>query len=99
MLSTKYSTLKVYRRRENKINMTNNKFIPNLEQLHKVIKELPEADSVIDSTYTSTVFVNKKAQAINFTKKKIQRGSQTVERWIYEGKFLIREQDQENLAN
>ena len=77
--------------------MSKNKFIPNLEQLHKVIKDLPEASSVVDTTYTATLFVDQSAKAINFSKKKIQRGSQVVERWVYEGKFLIREQDQDNL--
>lgn len=79
--------------------MPNNKFIPNLEQLHKVIKELPEASSIVDTDYTATLFVNQSAQTIHFTKKKIQRGSHIVERWVYDGKFLIREQDQENLGS
>ena len=77
--------------------MSKNKFIPNVEQLHTVIKELPEASSVIDTTYTATLFVDQSAKAVHFSKKKIQRGSQVVERWVYEGKFLIREQDQDNL--
>jgi len=77
--------------------MSKNKFIPNLEQLHTVIKELPEASSVVDTTYTATLFVDQSAKAIHFSKKKIQRGSQVVERWVYEGKFLIREHDKKNL--
>mgnify|MGYP003331307996 FL=1 len=77
--------------------MSKNKFIPILEQLHTVIKELPEASSVVDTSYSATLFVDQSAKAVLFSKKKIQRGSQVVERWVYEGKFLIREQDQDNL--
>ena len=32
------------------------------------------------------------------TKKEIQRDSQLVHRWIYEGKILIRNQDQESVS-
>lgn len=77
--------------------MSKEKFIPNIEQLIKVIKQLPDASSIPDTTYSTSIFINESAKVIQFTKKKIQRGSKKVDRWVYEGKILIREKDKEIL--
>ena len=71
------------------------KFIPNLKQLHQAISDLPDASDYDEDTFTTTVLLASKAQQLTFTKKRIQRGSQLVYRWIYEGKILIRNQDQD----
>lgn len=74
------------------------KFIPNLEQLHTAIEQLPDASTIDEASFTTTILLRSVAKQITFTKKKIQRGSKLVDRWIYEGKILIRNQDQENLS-
>jgi hypothetical protein len=74
------------------------KFIPNLKQLHQAIADLPDADTYAEDTFTCTILLPTAAKQITFTKKEIQRGSQLVHRWIYEGKILIRNQDQESVS-
>jgi len=78
--------------------MPHNKFIPNLKQLHQAIADLPDASDCEEDTFATTVLVATKAHQLIFTKKPIQRGSQLVHRWIYEGKILIRNQDQESVS-
>ena len=73
----------------------NSKFIPNLKQLHEAIADLPVASDFEEDTFTTTLLIGSKVQQLKFSKKPIQRGSQLVYRWIYEGKILIRNQDQE----
>lgn len=74
------------------------KFIPNLKQLHQAIADLPDASEYEEDTFTTTILLASKAQQLTFTKKPIQRGSELVYRWIYEGKILIRNQDQESIS-
>ncbi|MDG1701319.1 MAG: hypothetical protein P8I61_00185 [Opitutae bacterium] len=74
------------------------KFIPNLEQLHRAIADLPDAETFEEDTFTTTILLQTVAKQITFTKKKIQRGSHLVGRWIYEGKILIRNQDQDRVS-
>lgn len=74
------------------------KFIPNLGQLHKAISYLPDAENYEDDTFTTTILLETLVKQITFTKKKIQRGSKMVNRWIYEGKILIRNQDQDSVS-
>lgn len=76
----------------------NSKFIPNLKQLHEAISDLPDASDYDENTFTTTLLIGSKMQQLTFTKKPIQRGSQLVHRWIYEGKILIRNQDQESVS-
>ena len=75
----------------------NSKFIPNLKQLHEAIADLPDACDCKDDTFATTLLIGSKVQQLTFTKKPIQRGSQLVHRWIYEGKILIRNQDQQSV--
>ena len=74
------------------------KFIPNLKQLHEIIANLPDACDYEGETFSATLLVESKTQKLTFTKKPIQRGSQLVYRWIYGGKILIRNQDQESVS-
>ena len=74
------------------------KFIPNLQQLHQLIANLPDASDYEGDTIAATLLIESKTQEFTFTKKPIQRGSQLVYRWIYEGKILIRNQDQESVS-
>ena len=74
------------------------KFIPNLKQLHQAIANLPDASDYEEDTFATTLLIGSKVQQLTFTKKPIQRGSQLVHRWIYEGKILIRNQDQESVS-
>ena len=76
----------------------NSKFIPNLKQLHQAIADLPDASEYDEDTFATTLLISSKVQQLTFTKKPIQRGSQLVHRWIYEGKILIRNQDQESVS-
>ena len=76
----------------------NSKFIPNLKQLHEAIADLPDASDYKEDTFTTTLLLGLKVQQLTFTKKPIQRGSQLVHRWIYEGKILIRNQDQVSVS-
>ena len=78
--------------------MLHNKFIPNLEQLNQVITSLPDASTFEEDTFFATILMDSKAKQIVFTKKPIQRGSALVHRWVYEGKILIRNQDQESIS-
>lgn len=78
--------------------MLHNKFIPNLEQLHQAISSLPDASTFEDETFSATILIDSKAKQLAFTKKPIQRGSKLVHRWVYEGKILIRNQDQESVS-
>ena len=78
--------------------MLHNKFIPNLEQLHQAIASLPNASTFKDDTFSTTILIDSKAKQLAFTKKPIQRGSESVHRWVYEGKILIRNQDQESVS-
>ena len=74
------------------------KFIPNLKELHQAIADLPNASDYDENTFATTLLIGSKAQQLTFTKKPIQRGSQVVHRWIYEGKILIRNQDQVSVS-
>ena len=77
---------------------TQSKFIPNLEQLHKAIADLPDASDYDEDTISTTLLIGSKEEQLTFYKKPIQRGSQLVHRWIYKGKILIRNQDQESVS-
>tara|TARA_B100001093_G_C26513761_1_gene878684 strand:- start:332 stop:592 length:261 start_codon:yes stop_codon:yes gene_type:complete len=77
---------------------TSSKFIPNLKQLHQAIADLPDASYCEEDTFATTLLIGSKVQQLTFTKKPIQRGSQLTYRWIYEGKILIRNQDQESVS-
>ena len=60
--------------------------------------KLPEASTCEkDDHYDATITVEDKVHEISFVKMKIQKGSQIVSRWVYEGKFLIREHDIDGL--
>ncbi len=76
---------------------TSSKFIPNLKQLHQAIADLPDASDYDEDTFATSLLIDSKVQQLTFTKKPINRGSQLVHRWIYEGKILIRNQDQETV--
>ena len=76
----------------------NSKFIPNLKQLHQAIEHLPNATEYEEDTFTTNLLMGSKVQQLTFIKKPIQRGSHLVHRWIYEGKILIRNQDQEKVS-
>ena len=76
----------------------NSKFIPNLKQLQQAISNLPDASEYDEDTFASTLLVGSKVHQLTFSKKPIQRGSELVNRWIYEGKILIRNQDQESFS-
>lgn len=77
---------------------TSSKFIPNLKQLHQAIADLPDASDYDEDTFATSLLIDSKVQQLTFTKKPINRGSQLVHRWIYEGKILIRNQDQESVS-
>ena len=59
---------------------------------------LPDASQYEEETFTATLLIGSKAQQLTFSKKPIQRGSQLVYRWIYEGKILIRNKDKESVS-
>lgn len=69
------------------------KFIPNIAQLQQAIKDLPDPELYAADSCTCPVYVDGKNKPIEFTRKRITRGSLRPYRWIYEGKVLIRKQD------
>jgi len=69
------------------------KFLHNLTQLREAIKELPDPEEWPDESYVHTLLVNKRQKALEFIRKKINRGSTQAYRWVYEGKILIRKRD------
>ena len=83
------------------LNMTTrskSRFLPNFHQIKEAMCKLPEASNYEkDDHYEATIIVEDKVHKICFVKMEIQKGSQLVSRWVYEGKFLIREQDIDGL--
>jgi hypothetical protein len=69
------------------------KFIPNMAQLQKAIKELPDPELWAEKTCLATILIEQKQKTIEFTRKRINRGETRPYRWIYEGKILIRKRD------
>ena len=69
------------------------KFIPNLTQLGDATKELPDAEIWPEATCICPIEVNGRQKTIEFTRKKVTRGSERPYRWVYEGKVLIRNRD------
>ena len=75
------------------------KFIPNLEQILEAIESLPDPNDYDNPHFSCTISTENKKEKINFIKKKISKGENIVPRWIYEGKFLVREKDKEKLLS
>ena len=75
------------------------RFLPNFGHIKIAIKQLPSATTHDNDTISTFIRVDNKLKEIAFVKKRIQRGSKEVFRWVYEGKFLIREQDIEHLLD
>ncbi|MDQ8194529.1 hypothetical protein QEH59_08830 [Coraliomargarita sp. SDUM461004] len=71
------------------------KFIPNLKQLNKAIKELPDPELWPESSYLCPIDVEGKQHTIEFSLKSINRGQTQASRWTYEGRILIRKRDSE----
>ncbi|WP_269522502.1 hypothetical protein [Coraliomargarita parva] len=69
------------------------RFIPNVEQLNEALKLLPDPESFSEPTCLVRVRVGERYRQLEFTRKRITRGSACPYRWIYEGKILIRKQD------
>lgn len=75
------------------------RFMPNFGHIKTAIKQLPSASTHDNDTISTFIRVDNKLKEIAFVKKRIQRGNKEVFRWVYEGKFLIREQDIEQLLD
>ncbi len=89
---------------KNKLNKTYKdkevvRFMPNFGHIKTAIKQLPDAHTHNNDTVSTFINVDNKLKEIAFVKKCIQRGSKEVFRWVYEGKFLIREQDIKQLRD
>ena len=69
------------------------KFIPNMAQLQQAIKDLPDPELWSEMTCVASIQVEKQQKLIEFTRKRINRGSTRPYRWVYEGKVLIRKRD------
>ena len=69
------------------------KFIPNMAQLQQAIKDLPDPELWSEMACVASIQVEKKQKLIEFTRKRINRGSTRPYRWVYEGKVLIRKRD------
>ena len=69
------------------------KFIPNMAQLQQALKDLPDPELWSEQTCSCSILVEKKQKFIEFTRKRINRGSTRPYRWVYEGKVLIRKRD------
>jgi hypothetical protein len=66
-----------------------------MTQLQQAIKDLPDPEIWSENTCLTAVLVDRKRHFIEFTRKRITRGSARPYRWIYEGKVLIRKRDSE----
>lgn len=73
------------------------RFIPNFGHFQSAIRQLPRASDHPDDTISIFIQVDNKLKEMAFVKKRIQRGSKFVDRWTFEGKLLLREQDIESL--
>lgn len=69
------------------------KFTPNLSQLREATTLLPDPAEWAETSYTCRLSVDGTIRRIEFVKKRITRGSARVNRWMYEGKVLIRKRD------
>ena len=69
------------------------KFIPNISQLQKAIKTLPDPELWPDPAYACAIMVDDETRTLEFVRKAINRGSSRAYRWIYEGKILVRKRD------
>ncbi len=64
-----------------------------MTQLQELLKDLPDPELWSEKTCSCSILVDKKQKFIEFTRKRINRGSSRPYRWIYEGKILIRKRD------
>ena len=64
-----------------------------MTQLQEALKDLPDPELWSENTCSCPILVEKKQKFIEFTRKRINRGSSRPYRWIYEGKVLIRKRD------
>jgi hypothetical protein len=64
-----------------------------MAQLQQVLEDLPDPELWSEKTCSCPILVDQKQQFIEFTRKRIKRGSSRPYRWIYEGKILIRKRD------
>ena len=69
------------------------KFTPNLSQLREATALLPDPSEWAETSYICRLSVNGTIRQIEFVKKRITRGSTRVNRWMYDGKVLIRKRD------
>jgi len=69
------------------------RFIPNVEQLQEAIQTLPDPELCGEDSYTAVIMVDERRRRLEFSRKRITRGSSRPYRWIFEGKVLIRKQD------
>lgn len=75
------------------------KFMPNLKQLQAAIQELPDPEASKERHYQCAVEVQGRMRHIKFKRIEVARGRKDVQRWIYEGKLLIRNQDSDAQGN
>ena len=75
----------------------NGKFIPNISQLEKVLKDLPDPLHWPEETYKCSVTSGDHEETIAFIRKGFNRSSGKTFRWIFSGKILIRNRDIEAL--
>lgn len=69
------------------------RFIPNVEQLREAMETLPDPERCGEDSYTAVITAGERRHRLEFTRKRITRGSSRPYRWIFEGKILIRKQD------
>ena len=69
------------------------KFTPNLSQLREATALLPDPDQSDELRHTCRLSIDGKSRQVEFVKKRITRGDSRVNRWMYEGKVLIRKRD------
>lgn len=69
------------------------RFLPNLSQLQEAISALPDPDTWTEQTYTHKLIVGAREKALQFNLIQVRKGKERVNRWVYEGKVLIRERD------
>ena len=67
--------------------------MPNIGQLNEAIEKLPDADSWTEKTYTHNIQVDGKERSLQFNLIHVRKGGKRINRWVYEGKVLIRNRD------
>ncbi len=74
--------------------MGNRRFLPSFEQVKSAIEELPDPASYESSECSVAIKTGSSTSEIDFKRVKFNAGDgNSIFRWVYEGKIMIRSSD------